>query len=115
MCVGSNFAVICLDSIPNPHEKVVVTESLRSTQKEIIEISFEQMNQFAGNMLEVKGKNSETLIVMSESAFQSLNAEQRQSLEKYGKLIYADIHTIENNGGGSARCMMAEVHLPAAN
>jgi hypothetical protein len=86
MCVGSSFAVICLDSIPNPHERIVVKESLLSTQKEIIEISFEQMNQ--------------------------LNDDQKTTLEKYGKLIYSDINTIETNGGGSARCMMAEVHLP---
>jgi hypothetical protein len=112
MCVGSQFAVICLDSIPNPHERVLVAESLNSTQKEIIEISFEQMNQFAGNMLEVKSKNGDTLIVMSDSAFRALNPEQKLSLEKYGKLVYSDIQTIENNGGGSARCMMAEVHLP---
>lgn len=112
MCVGSKFAVICLDSVPNPHERVLVSESLASTQKEIIEISFEQMNHFAGNMLEVQGKNGETLIVMSESAFKSLEDEQITALSKYGKLIYADIHTIENNGGGSARCMIAEVHLP---
>ncbi len=115
MCVGSKFAVICLDSIPNPHERVVVIESLNSTQKEIIEISFEQMNQFAGNMLEVKSKHGDTLIVMSENAFRALNHKQKSSLEKYGKLVYADIQTIENNGGGSARCMMAEVHLPFAN
>lgn len=112
MCLGSNFAVICMDAIANPHEKILVTESLRSTQKEIIEISFEQMNQFAGNMLEVQGKNGNVLIVMSERAFKSLDTKQKISLEKYGKLVYADIHTIENNGGGSARCMLAEVHLP---
>jgi hypothetical protein len=111
MCIGSKFAVVCLDSIPNPHEKIVVTESLKST-KEIIDISFEQMNQFAGNMLEVKNKANENLIVMSKSAYKSLLNEQTVTLEKYGKLIYADINTIETNGGGSARCMMAEVHLP---
>jgi hypothetical protein len=111
MCVGSKFAVICLDSVPNPHERVVVSDSLTSTQKELIEISFEQMNQFAGNMLEVQNKNGEILIVMSESAYNALEAQQISTLKKYGKLIYADIHTIENNGGGSARCMMAEVHL----
>ena len=112
MCVGSSFAVICLDSIPNPHERVVVKESLLSTQKEIIEISFKQMNQFAGNMLEVKNAEDETLIVMSKNAFTALDEDQKTTLEKYGKLIYSDINTIETNGGGSARCMMAEVHLP---
>jgi hypothetical protein len=112
MCIGSGFAVICVDSIPNPHERIVVLESLKSTQKEVIEISFAQMNLFAGNMLEVKSQTGETLIVMSKNAFNALSAEQKTALEKYGRLIYADINTIETNGGGSARCMMAEVHLP---
>jgi hypothetical protein len=115
MCLGTGFAVICLDSIPNPHEKIVVIESLKSTQKETIEISFEQMNQFAGNMLEVKNKAGETLIVMSQNAYNALLEEQKAALTKYGKLIYADINTIEENGGGSARCMMAEVHLPRSS
>jgi len=112
MCVGSKFAVICLDSIANPHERIIVTESLQSTRKEIIEISFEQMNQFAGNMLEVQNKSGEVLIVMSQSAFKSLTEAQKATLEKHGKLIYSNINTIETNGGGSARCMIAEVHLP---
>lgn len=112
MCVGSGFAVICSDSIPNPHEKVVVLESLRSAHKEVIEITFDQMNRFAGNMLEVKNNKGENLIVMSRNAYQALDEEQKSTLKKYGKLVYADINTIETNGGGSARCMMAEVHLP---
>jgi hypothetical protein len=112
MCVGSKFAVICADSIPNPHERIVVLESLKSNQKEVITISFEQMNRFAGNMLEVKNDKGETLIVMSKNAFNALDSEQKTTLEKYGNLVYADINTIETNGGGSARCMMAEVHLP---
>ena len=115
MCVGSSFAVICLDSIPNPHEKIVVKESLLSTKKEIIEISFDQMNQFAGNMLEVKNAGGENLIVMSKNAFNALDDKQKATLERYGKLIYSDINTIETNGGGSARCMMAEVHLPRSS
>ncbi len=112
MCVGSKFAVICIDSIPNPHERIMVLESLKSTEKEVIAISFDQMNRFAGNMLEVRNDKGETLIVMSKNAFDTLTPEQRSTLEKYGKLIHADINTIETNGGGSARCMMAEVHLP---
>jgi len=112
MCIGSGFAVICTDSIPNPHEKVVVLESLRSTHKEVVEITFDQMNRFAGNMLEVKNKAGENLIVMSQNAYQALDEVQKSTLKKYGKLVYADINTIETNGGGSARCMIAEVHLP---
>jgi hypothetical protein len=112
MCIGSGFAVICTDSIPNPHEKVVVLESLRSAHKEVVEITFDQMNRFAGNMLEVKNQVGENLIVMSQNAYQALDEEQKATLKKYGKLVYANINTIETNGGGSARCMIAEVHLP---
>ena len=115
MCVGTGFAVICLDSIPNPDEKLVVKESLSLTKKEIIDISFGQMNHFAGNMLEVKNSAGDTLIVMSQSAFDALLDEQKQILKKYGKLVHADIGTIETLGGGSARCMMAEVHLPVSS
>jgi hypothetical protein len=112
MCIGTGFAVICLDSIPDPYEKIMVKELLVSTHKEVIDISFEQMNRFAGNMLEVKSTGGETLIVMSQSAYDSLLEEQKTTLAKYGRLVYANINAIEANGGGSARCMMAEVHLP---
>jgi hypothetical protein len=111
MCIGSKFAIICLDSISDDDEKNAVISILKLTHKEIISISFEQMNRFAGNMLEVKNQAGETLIVMSQNACDSLNQSQKDTLEKFGKLVYFDINTIENNGGGSARCMMAEVHL----
>lgn len=112
MCVGSSFAVICLDSITNTTEKEIVIKSLKDTGKQIIEISYKQMNHFAGNMLEVKNVEGDTLIVMSQSAYNSLSYEQKAVLSSFGKLVYADINTIETNGGGSARCMIAEVHLP---
>lgn len=112
MCIGSKFAVICLDSIADEQEINAVIASLNNTQKEIVDITFDQMNHFAGNMLELKNKEGESLLVMSKSAFQSLTELQRSTLGKYCKLLYADISTIENNGGGSARCMIAEVHLP---
>lgn len=111
MAIGSKFAVICLDSITNKPEKEAVTNSLKSAGKEIIGITFDQMNHFAGNMLEVRNNEGDTLVVMSQAAFTSLNEEQKAILSRYGKLVYADINTIETNGGGSARCMMAEVHL----
>lgn len=112
MCVGSNFSVACLDSITDNAEKEEFINSLKSTGKQIIDISFDQMTHFAGNMLEVKNHAGETLIVMSKSAFDALNFQQKAVLSSFGKLIYADISTIETNGGGSARCMIAEVHLP---
>lgn len=112
MCVGSKFAVICLDSIRDEHEKNTVVNSLKETGKEIVDISFAQMNHFAGNMLELQNKAGQSLLVMSQSAYNSLESSQKLALEKCCKLLYADIGTIESNGGGSARCMMAEVHLP---
>lgn len=115
MCIGSKFAVICLDSVPNPHEKIILTTSVKTNGKGLIEISFEQMNHFAGNMLEVQNKDGETLIVLSKTAYKSLNEDQKNILTKFGKLLFSDISTIEKNGGGSARCMMAEVHLPVAD
>lgn len=115
MCIGSKFAVICLDSITDDNERNAVLTILKLTHKEIVNISFAQMNQFAGNMLELKNKSGESLLVMSQNAYQSLNADQKTALEKHCKLLYANINTIENNGGGSARCMIAEVHLPPIN
>jgi hypothetical protein len=112
MCIGCRFAVICLDSIRDENEKNSVTSVLKLTHKDIIDISFAQMNQFAGNMLELKNKSGDSLLVMSQNAYNSLSSDQKTTLGKYCKLIYADINTIENNGGGSARCMIAEVHLP---
>jgi len=112
MCVGSKFAVICLDSIQNSIEKQTVTVSLQNTGKKIIAITLDQMNRFAGNMLEVQNKDGQSLLIMSHSAHQSLTAEQVTTLEQFTQIVSADLNTIETIGGGSARCMLAEVHLP---
>lgn len=112
MALGDCFAVICLDSIQNQSEKTSVKEALQSAGKIIVAISLEQMNAFAGNMLQLKSKFRESLIVLSQTAFLSLKEAQIQILEQYGKLVFSPLNTIETNGGGSARCMMAEVFLP---
>lgn len=112
MCIGDQFAVICLDAIPNQEERLAVTLSLNSTGKQIIEITLDQMNHFAGNMLQVANQSGESLLVMSEQAYLSLTADQINILEKYARMVYAPLYTIEKNGGGSARCMLAEIHLP---
>ncbi|MBS1526357.1 MAG: amidinotransferase [Bacteroidetes bacterium] len=114
MCVGNKFAVICLDSIKDAKEREAVLRSFQSTQKKVVTISFDQMNHFAGNMLEVQSTAGEELLVMSKSAWDSLSYEQKAILSLFCKPVYAEIGTIEQNGGGSARCMMAEVHLPRA-
>ena len=112
MCVGNDFAVICLDSIDDKKERKNVVDHLKNDGKEIITITEDQMANFAGNMLELKNKNDERLIAMSQSAYDSLNMEQINKLEKYCKIITSSLDTIETCGGGSARCMMAEVFLP---
>jgi hypothetical protein len=89
-----------------------VRESLDTSKKEIIEITLDQLNNFAGNMIQLTNKDDEFLLVMSESAFKSLSEDQKLRLEKYCKLIHAPLSTIERSGGGSARCMIAEINLP---
>ena len=113
MCIGDMFAVICLEAIPDLDEKIMVRNSLEQSGKRVIDISLEQMNQFAGNMLEVKSKKGEKILVMSNSAYHSLKPKQLEILIEYCTIYHFDLTMIEANGGGSARCMMAEIHLPA--
>ncbi|MBF0695030.1 MAG: amidinotransferase [Flavobacterium sp.] len=114
MCVGEKFAVICADCIDDKKERKAVLDSLKEDGKEIILISEEQVDQFAGNMLELAGADDKRYIIMSAAAHKSLTAKQISSLEKYGEILSSSLETIETCGGGSARCMMAEVFLPKA-
>jgi hypothetical protein len=112
MCIADKYVVICLDSIGDVEEKNKVIAAVQKTGKEIININYEQLNHFAGNMLQIENGKGEKLLVMSTQAFQSLSKEQVQKLEGHNRIIHAPLNTIEANGGGSARCMMAEIHLP---
>ena len=112
MCLAEKFAVICLDSIDDKKEKKNVIKHLKEDKKEIIVISEDQVNCFAGNMLQVLGENDERYTVMSNSAFESLTKQQINQIEKHSKILSSSLDTIEACGGGSARCMMAEVFLP---
>ncbi len=109
MCVAANFAVICLEAIRDEQERLMVSGSLTGSGKEIIGISLQQMNAFAGNMLQVRNSEGELLLVMSSQAFGSLNKTQVSKLEKFSRIIHTPLDTIESCGGGSARCMMAEI------
>jgi len=109
MCVGEKLAVVCLDTIKNSAERNLVEESLRETNHEIVEISFEQMNDFAGNMLEVRNRQGKSFLLMSEAAHKSLNESQIEQIEKHAEILSSDIETIEAVGGGSVRCMLAEI------
>jgi hypothetical protein len=113
MCLAENFAVICLDTIDNAKERKNVLKHLKEDGKEVITITVEQMHEFAGNMLQVQGKDNKFL-VMSARAHGSLNQDQMAKIEKHCEILSSDLHVIETCGGGSARCMMAEVFLPKA-
>ncbi len=110
MCLGDTFAIICLESIKDNEERKKVATSLESSGKEIITINYTQLNQFAGNMLQLKN-HYENLLVMSEQAFNALEKYQAFLLEKHCKLVHCPLDTIESVGGGSARCMIAEIFL----
>ena len=112
MCVADKFVVICLDCIDDESERNNVIETIKNSGKELIEISEDQMQNFAGNMLQVQNKSGEKFLVMSQSAYKSLNRGQVSAIEKYCEIIYSDLEVIETNGGGSARCMLAEIFLP---
>jgi len=114
MAVGDTFAVICADSITDKKERKNVLAHLKDDKKDIIYITTQQMHQFAGNMLQVQGDNS-TYLVMSDAAYQSLTPAQINQLEQHTKILHTNLTTIETCGGGSARCMLAEVFLPKYN
>ncbi|PCH73753.1 MAG: amidinotransferase [Flavobacteriaceae bacterium] len=112
MCLGEKFAVICLDSIDDKKERKMVKMHLKEDGKELIVISEDQVNSFAGNMLQVQGKDGEALLIMSTAAYTSLTAHQIIMLQKHCRIVSSSLDVIEACGGGSARCMMAEVFLP---
>jgi len=112
MCVGETFAVICADCIDDKKERKMVLDSLKGDDKEVILITEDQVNNFAGNMLELKGTDDKRYLIMSASAHQSLTKKQIAQLEEHVTILSSSLDTIEACGGGSARCMMAEIFLP---
>ncbi len=114
MCLADTFAVICLDTIDDRKERKNVADHLKQDGKQIIAITEQQMHHFAGNMLQVLGADNEPILVMSTQAYKSLTPEQVASIEKNCSIVHSSLETIETCGGGSARCMMAEVFLPKA-
>ncbi|RZJ24966.1 MAG: amidinotransferase, partial [Flavobacterium sp.] len=112
MSIGETFAVICADSIDDKAERKHLLNSLKDDKKEVILITEEQAANFAGNMLQVRGHDNKSYIVMSAAAHDSLTNEQIKKLGKHGDILSSNLETIEACGGGSARCMMAEVFLP---
>ena len=112
MCVASDYVIVCLDSVDDKKQRKNVSNFINNTGKKLIEISENQVESFAGNMLELLNDKGESILVMSSSAEDSLNENQKNIIKKYSRIVSSDINTIEACGGGSARCMMAEIFLP---
>jgi hypothetical protein len=112
MNVGEEIAVICDEAIPNADQRAAVTRHLRDTGHDVVSLGYEQLEAFAGNMLELRSESGERIIAMSEQARQSLSEAQLQKLAAYATVLSAPIDRIESSAGGSVRCMLAEIHLP---
>jgi len=110
--VADKYVVICLDSIRDSKEKENLLQSIQRTGKQVVPISLAQMNAFAGNMLQVKNAEGNPVLVMSQQAYDALTTDQVKTLAAFNPILSASLDTIEKNGGGSARCMMAEIYLP---
>lgn len=109
MSMCKNFVVICLDSISNIDDKRILIQTFNDLEIEIIDISIKQMLSFLGNCIQLKDENNSPILVMSSKAFNSINKIQLKKIEKHSKIIHSDIDRIETLGGGSARCMIAEI------
>lgn len=113
MNIGERFAVICDTAIPRAEQREAVLARLHETGHEIIHLSYAQLHAFAGNMLELRNRDGDRVVAMSEQAWNSLDDRQRELLAENGRIVYSPIKTIETSAGGSVRCMLAEIHLPA--
>lgn len=112
MTMGDTFCVICLEAITDPDQRLKVKQKLESSGKTIMEITMDQMSAFAGNMLLVKNKKDKNFLVMSDRAYESLTRKQIDTMDYFAEILHTDLGYIETVGGGSARCMIAEIHLP---
>jgi hypothetical protein len=112
MNVGEALAVICDEAIVSEDQRTAVLARLRDTGHEVVSLSYDQLDAFAGNMLELRNNDGERVVAMSTQAWESLDSNQRETLQSNGKIVHSSIENIESSAGGSVRCMLAEVHLP---
>jgi hypothetical protein len=110
--VGEKLAVLCAEAVPDPAQRAAVLDSLARSGHTLLTLSLEQLESFAGNMLELKGRGGRRVVAMSRQAYDALNEEQRDLLTVNGDIVTAAIDNIERSAGGSVRCMLAEIHLP---
>lgn len=111
MCIAKDYAVVCLESIRDETERKTVVQNLEESGHEIIPITLEQVYHFAGNMLEVLDDKGQPLLLMSAAAKASLREDQIRALQRHSRILAPDLSTIESIGGGSARCMVAEIFI----
>jgi hypothetical protein len=114
MALGEQFAVVCLEAIDDKKERKNVLQHLKNSGKEVVVITEDQVRSFAGNMMQLINTEGERFLIMSDQAYKSLTSSQIEKLEQYNEILHPDITTVETLGGGSVRCMMAEVFLPKA-
>lgn len=112
MSVADCYAIVCVDSVSDKTEQQLLIKTLEQSGKQVVDISQQQLQSFAGNMLQVKNLKGQPLLLMSDRAYQSLTSEQLETLTRFNKIIHPSLENIEVNGGGSARCMVAEIFLP---
>ena len=112
MNVGEAVAVICDEAITRDDQRAAVVTRLKETGHEVVSLTYDQLNAFAGNMLELRNNDGERVVAMSTQAWDSLDSDQRETLQSNGKIVHSSIENIESSAGGSVRCMLAEVHLP---
>ena len=114
MNVGEELAVICDEAIPRDDQREAVLQSLEGTGHKVLSLTFDQMDSFAGNMLELRSASGQRVMAMSEQARESLTESQLETISDYARIVSAPIENIESSAGGSVRCMLAEIHLPKA-
>jgi len=114
MNIGEEVVVVCDEAIARDEQRTAVMQRLRETGHEVISLSYDQLEAFAGNMLEMRSNDGARIVAMSQQAYDSLGQDQIERLQQNGSVVTAAIDTIESSAGGSVRCMLAEIHLPAA-
>jgi hypothetical protein len=112
MSIADRFAIFCPDSLADSADRKRVLDSLKSTGREIIAIDLDQLDHFAGNVLQLQTKHGASVLAISTAACLILRPDQRDSIQKYAQIVESPLPIFEGIGGGSARCMMADVHLP---
>jgi len=115
MCLADKYAMVCAQSIPDPLEREALLQSFMETGHEVVLLTYQQINAFAGNALQVKGSDGKTLLIVSKQGYVSLTDDQKRVIEQTDEIIPIPLETIETNGGGSARCMIADIRLPKKN